>query len=342
MDFQLLAHAAAGKNRTRSLSEPRSRERGTRTPAHRFVGGCAGDLASKALAAGGHIRIGISGWRYAPWRGRFYPRKLPQRGELAYAASRFRSIEINGTFYSLQRPESFARWREETPDDFVFAVKGSRYITHMLKLKDVETPLANFLASGILRLGPKLGPILWQFPAWMKFDEAKFGAFLAALPRDTNKAAAMARKRDARLKGRAWLKPESELPLRHAFEIRNESFCTPDFLTLLRRHGAALVCADTVEWPFAMDVTADFLYCRLHGSEELYVSGYGANALDLWARPVKAWAKGGEPAGAKRIGGPAKPRAAGRDVFVYFDNDAKVRAPADAAALAERLGIAAA
>jgi uncharacterized protein YecE (DUF72 family) len=286
----------------------------------------------------GRIRIGISGWTYKPWRGVFYPKGLAHKQELAHAATLFPAIEINGTFYGLQRPESFARWRDETPDDFIFAIKGSRYITHMLKLRNVESALANFLASGILRLGPKLGPILWQFPERMKFDPEVFGAFLALLPRSTDAAASLARRRDARLAGRDWLRSDSHRPLRHAVEIRNESFCTPEFIELLRETGTALVCADTVKWPLLMDVTADFVYCRLHGSQELYVSGYDDAALDIWARRVCAWADGGEPDDGRRIQEPAKRSIDGRDVYVFFDNDAKVRAPADAAALAERVG----
>jgi uncharacterized protein YecE (DUF72 family) len=289
------------------------------------------------MAKAGTIRIGISGWTYSRWRGVFYPKGLPQKKELAYAAEHFRSIEINGTFYGMQRPESFARWREETPDDFVFAIKGSRYITHMLKLKNVETPLANFMASGLLRLGPKLGPILWQFPERMPFDAARFETFLELLPRNTTEASALARRHDARLDGRDWLESDVEQPLRHAFEIRNESFRAPAFIELLRRYNAALVCADTVDWPLLMDLTADFVYCRLHGSEELYVSGYDDEALDRWAGRVQAWAEGGEPDDAERVLPPTKQRRAGRDVFVFFDNDAKVRAPADASALAARL-----
>ncbi|WMT92060.1 DUF72 domain-containing protein [Pelagibacterium sp. H642] len=286
--------------------------------------------------AQGNIRIGISGWTYKGWRGKFYPEGLPHKRELSYAAETFSSIEINGTFYGLQRPEAFARWREETPDDFIFAIKGSRYITHMLRLKEVETPLANFLASGVLALGPKLGPILWQFPARMKFDADRFLRFLDLLPRTTKEAAKLARKHDQRLEGRAYAEAEIDIPLRHAFEIRSETFCTPDFVDLLRAHNAALVVADTVDWPLVMDMTADFVYCRLHGSEELYTSGYEDEALDIWARRVAAWAKGSEPRDAKRIAGRG-PEAESRDVFVYFDNDAKVRAPFDAQGLIRRL-----
>ncbi|TAK50174.1 MAG: DUF72 domain-containing protein [Xanthobacteraceae bacterium] len=284
----------------------------------------------------GTIRIGISGWTYAPWRGVFYPAKLPHRSELAYAAGHFRAIEINGTFYGLQRPESFARWKDETPDDFVFAVKAPRYITHIRRLKDVEAPVANFLASGLLRLGPKLGPILWQFPPRMMFDHALFDAFLALLPHDTKEAVALARRHDAWLNERDWLESEVEQPCRHAVEIRNDSFCVPEFIALLRRHDVALVCADTVEWPRLMDLTSNFVYCRLHGSGQLYVSGYDDKALDRWAARVRAWADGGEPDDADRVLEPTTKRT-GRDVFVFFDNDVKVHAPANAAALAERL-----
>ncbi len=284
------------------------------------------------------VRIGISGWTYRPWRGVFYPKGLAQKRELAFAAETFRSIEINGTFYGLQRPEAFARWRDETPDDFVFAIKGSRYITHMLKLRNIEAPLANFMASGVLRLGPKLGPILWQFPPNLKFEPERFRAFLQLLPRDTHEAAALARRRDARLVGRDWLDSDAQQPLRHALEIRHDSFRSPDFIDLLREYDAALVCADTVEWPLLMDLTSDFVYCRLHGSEQLYVSGYGDAALDRWAARIRAWADGREPSDAARVLPPTPPLAKGRDVYVYFDNDAKIRAPTDAAALTDKLG----
>jgi uncharacterized protein YecE (DUF72 family) len=286
----------------------------------------------------GIIRIGISGWTYKPWRGVFYPKGLQQRRELWYASRQFRSIEINGTFYGLQRPEIFARWRDETPEDFVFAVKGSRYITHVRALRDIEEPLANFLASGLLRLGPKLGPILWQFPPRMRFDAALFRYFLALLPRDTAEAVALCRRHGTRLAGHDWRESGADRPVRHAVEIRNESFRVPAFVTLLRDRGVALVCADTVAWPRLMDLTADFAYCRLHGSEELYASGYDDAALDQWAARATAWASGHEPEDATRVLGPTSPRRTGRDVFLYFDNDAKVKAPANASALADRLG----
>lgn len=288
----------------------------------------------------GTVRIGISGWTYKPWRGVFYPQGLVQNDELTYASRQFRSIEINGTFYGLQRPEAFGHWREETPDDFVFAIKGSRYITHMLRLKDAQAALANFLASGVLRLGPKLGPILWQFPPRMRFDAERFEAFLAMLPHDPDEAVALAKRHDERLNGRAWLKTDATQALRHAVEIRHESFCTEKFVELLRRHRVALVCADTVDWPLLMDLTADFVYCRLHGSEKLYVSGYDDAALDTWADRVRSWAEGREPDDARRLLPATAPRNSGRDVFVYFDNtDVKLRAPFDARSLARRLGI---
>jgi uncharacterized protein YecE (DUF72 family) len=281
------------------------------------------------------VRIGISGWTYAPWRGVFYPKGLAHKRELDYAARQFRSIEINGTFYGMQRPDAFASWAAETPDDFVFAVKAPRFITHMKRLNDAEAPLANFIASGLLRLGPKLGPVLWQFPPNFSFDAARIEAFLRLLPHDTKAAARLGRRHDERLKAPAWLKVDAERKLRHAFEIRHDSFRDRAFIDLLRHYDVALVCADTVEWPRLMDVTSDFVYCRLHGSEELYASGYDDRALDDWARRVAAWVRGREPADAERIGGKARVRR--RDVFVYFDNDMKVRAPTDAHGLIKRV-----
>lgn len=282
------------------------------------------------------LRIGISGWRYPPWRGTFYPEGLRQKDELAFAARQFSSIEVNGTFYSLQRPESFAAWRESTAKDFVFAIKGPRFITHMKKLKDVRTPLANFFASGVLALNRKLGPVLWQLPPSFRFDPGKLAQFFDLLPRTTGQAAQMARRHDAKLKGRSWLKVDADRPLSHALEIRHDSFCDPAFVALLRRHRIALVVADTVEWPLLTDATADFVYVRLHGSEQLYASGYGGNALKVWANRIRAWQMGGEAQG-PHAGPPARRQK--RDVYVYFDNDAKVRAPFDARALIELLHV---
>ncbi len=287
------------------------------------------------------IRIGISGWTYPPWRGVFYPDGLPQKAEMAYAANTFLSIEVNGTFYGLQKPESFKRWREETPHDFVFSIKGSRYITHILRLKDAKSALANFLASGLLALGPKLGPILWQVPPSLRFDPDVIAEFLALLPPDFRSAARLAAKHDRPIKGGAYLQVEENLRLRHALEIRHESFRDDRFIALLREHETAVVVADTVDWPCLQDITADFIYARLHGSEELYASGYTEASLDNWARRFRAWSKGSEPRDAKRVAGKAPPRLSGkpRDIFVYFDNDKKVRAPFDAMGLARRLGI---
>jgi uncharacterized protein YecE (DUF72 family) len=280
------------------------------------------------------VRIGISGWRYAPWRGKFYPKGLVQKGELAYAASKFSSVEINGTFYSLQRPESFAAWHDCTPEDFVFAVKGARYITHMLKLKNVDKALANFFAQGTLALKAKLGPVLWQLPPNFIFRPDKLAAFFALLPRSHKQALALARQHNEKVDGRTYLKIDADRPIRHALEIRHDSFRSPDFIKLLRKHDIALVVADTVEWPLLMDATSDFVYVRLHGSQQLYASGYGPKALDQWAARIGAWTSGKEAQG-EHAGPPASKKR--RDVYVYFDNDAKVRAPFDALNLIKRL-----
>jgi len=288
-------------------------------------------------AADGGTYVGISGWTYAGWRGVFYPEKLAHKRELEYASRKMASIEINGSFYSLQRPTSYRRWYEETPPGFPFAVKGSRFITHMKKLRDVETALANFFASGVLRLAEKLGPILWQFPERMPVDLERYERFLELLPKTSIEAAALAERHDERLAGRAWPEADAETPLRHAFEIRHPGLLGPEFIALLRRHNAALVFADTAgRWPYTEDVTADFVYVRLHGAEELYASGYSDAQLDWWAARIREWRRGREPADRACVT-PAAPSRAARDVFVYFDNDAKVHAPFDAMRLMERL-----
>ncbi|MEA9763287.1 DUF72 domain-containing protein [Xanthomonas campestris] len=286
------------------------------------------------------IRIGISGWRYARWRGTFYPTGLAQRRELAYAGRCFPSVEINGSFYSLQRPESYQSWHDETPDDFVFAVKGPRFVTHMKRLRDCEQALANFFASGVLRLGEKLGPILWQLPPTLRFDDAVLDAFFSALPRDTEAALALARKRDTTLMhGRTALRIDRKRPLRHALEMRHPSFCDPSCMKLLRKHKVGVVVADTAgKFPYLEDVTADFVYLRLHGDAQLYASGYSDHALDRWGERIAAWAAGGEPSDAQRIGPRASKRAR-RDVYCYFDNDMKVHAPFDARGLMQRLDL---
>jgi uncharacterized protein YecE (DUF72 family) len=289
------------------------------------------------MASTGKVRIGISGWTYKPWRGVFYPEDLSQKRELEYASKTFNSIEINGTFYSLQRPTSFERWAAETPDDFVFSVKAPRFITHMRRLKEVDAPVSNFLASGIFNLGAKLGPILWQLPPNFQFKPEILEAFFKLLPHDTEEAAAVARRHDKWMSGREALKPDAKRPMRHAMEIRHTSFVTPEFINLLRKYDVALVCADTVEWPRLMDLTSDFMYCRLHGSEVLYASGYDDAALDQWSVRVNAWLRGKEPEDAERVIQEKGPKRPSRDVFVYFDNDAKVRAPFDAKGLTARM-----
>ncbi|MBW4717498.1 DUF72 domain-containing protein [Saccharothrix obliqua] len=242
------------------------------------------------------IRIGTSGWLYPPWRGVFYPKGLVHKRELEYLSSRLDSVEINGTFYSLQRESSFRTWAAQTPDDFVFAVKGSRFITHMKRLRDPEEALRRFFDSGVHLLGAKLGPFLWQLPPTMRFDPALLADFFAALPRT-----------------------HDDRPLRHALEVRHESFRDPAFPELLREHRIAMVIADTARTFVELEgVTADFVYIRLHGDEELYTSGYSDQALDRWAEKIRGW-------------------SATHDVYAYFDNDAKVMAPRDALALADRL-----
>ncbi|MDQ4085355.1 MAG: DUF72 domain-containing protein [Actinomycetota bacterium] len=277
---------------------------------------------------------------YPAWRGRFYPKGLVQRRELEYVASRMRSVEINGSFYSLQRPSSYQSWREQTPDGFVFAVKGGRFITHMKKLVGVETAMANFFASGVLALGPKLGPVLWQLPPVLRFDPDRLTAFFGLLPRTTGEAARLARGHDHRLDGRAWTEADADRPIRHALEVRHVSYCDAGFVELLRAHDVGLVVADTAGlWPDLEDVTSDFVYVRLHGADELYVSGYTDDALDLWAAKIRRWSAGESPTGEHTVAPPMKSLPGGRDVYVYFDNDAKVHAPFDALALAERLGV---
>ena len=301
------------------------------------------DLDRKAAMNSASIYIGISGWRYPPWRGVFYPEGLPQRAELSYVASRLPSLELNGSFYSLQRPSRYAQWYAQTPPGFVFAVKASRYITHILRLREATAASANFFASGLFELREKLGPILWQFPPSLKFDAALFEDFFAGLPHDTQAAAKLAKQHDERMTQMGEppsLKPYGKRRLRHAIEIRHDSFACPEFIELARRYGVAVVVADTAgRWPYLEDVTADFMYLRLHGDEALYASGYTDTALDRWAERIRAWADGGEPANAARAGSGPAPAAKARDIYCYFDNDVKVRAPFDAQGLMTRLGL---
>ena len=262
----------------------------------------------------------MSGWVYPPWRGVFYPKGLTQKNELAYAASHVNSIEINGSFYSLHKPTSWQHWRDSTPDDFVFSAKGPRFISHIKRLRDVHEPLANFFAQGILSLGAKLGCILWQLPPNLEFDPIAVEGFLRQLPRTTVQAVDLARDREQRMLGREYLETDVDRPLRYSMEVRNSTFDDPRFFELLEEHGVASVLADTAgKWPRLDRDTGDFSYVRLHGDTILYESGYDDEALDAWAIRINAWLD------------------AGRDAFVYFDNDIKVRAPIDAMGLIARL-----
>jgi uncharacterized protein YecE (DUF72 family) len=287
------------------------------------------------------IRIGLSGWRYGPWRGAFYPAGLPQRAELEYAARHFSTVEINGSFYSLQRPESYAQWYAQTPAGFVFSLKGGRYITHMLRLRGIEEPLANFFASGVFNLREKLGPVLWQFPPNFKYDRERMQQFFRLLPRNTHAALALARRRSAWMKGRVRLAVDAQRPLRHAVEVRHGSFLDPSFIDLLREQRIALVVTEAAgQWPMAQDVTADFVYIRLHGDRELYRSGYSDRALSRWAERIRSWREGLEPEDAQRVSAAGRPSRQPRDVYCYFDNtDVKLRAPVDAQRLMRKLGV---
>lgn len=270
----------------------------------------------------GCIRVGTSGWSYAGWRGDFYPDRLPRRDELAHLAQRLTSVEVNGSFYSLQRPSSYRSWRAATPDDFVLAVKGGRFITHLKRLRDVETALANFFASGVLALGPKLGPVLWQLPESLGYDAALMRDFYALLPRSLAEAAALAARHDEKVAGDRALTSydgDGDLPVRHTLEFRHRSFCSAAALDQMRAARIGCVVADSDgRWPRAEEVTSDIVHVRLHGHSVLYTSRYSARSLDRWATKCHAWAEQA-------------------DVFVYFDNDAAGHAPHDAEALLERV-----
>ena len=286
----------------------------------------------------GQVRIGISGWRYAPWRGVFYPPDLAQTRELEFASRALRTIEINGSFYSLQRPQSYQAWYDATPPGFVFSHKGNRFITHVLRLRAPEKALANVFASGVLLLREKLGPFLWQFPPSFTFDAELVEHFFSLLPRDFTQARSLAAGHEARMNGRTAFEVEGRHKLLHAMEIRHESFADPAYVRLLRKYKVALVVADTAgKWPYYEDVTAGFMYLRLHGDKELYASGYSPQALERWAQRIRAWAGGSQPSDARLIVDGAPPQRANRDVYCYFDNDIKVRAPFDAHDLQTRL-----
>jgi uncharacterized protein YecE (DUF72 family) len=259
------------------------------------------------------IRVGIGGWTFEPWRGTFYPKGLKHAEELKYASEHLTSIEINGTFYRTQSAASFRKWRDEAPDDFVFAVKGHRGVVNSRKLAEAGEPIDWFFRSGVLELGDKLGPILWQFAPFKRFDAADFAGFLKLLPRKAG-----------------------ERSLMHVVEVRHQSFLVPEFIALLREHNVAVVYADSDEYPAVADVTADFVYARLQRTQEENESGYAAGDLDKWAGRARLWASGGTPEDLPRIDKAAPPKSK-RPVFVYMISGAKVRAPAAAMALIERV-----
>lgn len=285
------------------------------------------------------LYIGVSGWRYAEWRnGAFYPPDLPQRRELEYLCRQFNSVEINGSFYSLLRPHTYAAYREAAPPDFRFAVKGGRFITHNKKLKDVRTPLANFFASGVLRLEDRLGPVLWQFPP-LAWDSGRVAAFLELLPDDTRSASRLAKRHDRRVSGRASMVVHENRPLHHVLEIRHESLLSEAVVRLCRQRDVAIAVADSGDWPCREELTAGLVYIRLHGSPQTYTSRYSDARLDYWAARIRSWARGRQPADARRISGLEPPSRSARDVYIYFDNDRQARAPHDAQRLMRRLKV---
>lgn len=259
------------------------------------------------------IRVGVGGWHYEPWRNNFYPAGLPQKRELEYASRKLSAIEIDSTYYRLQKAATFAKWRDETPEDFVFSVKATMFTTNRKVLAAGRESIGWFVASGIAELGPKLGPILWQFPATKRFDEAEFAAFLDLLPREAG-----------------------GLPLRHALDVRHESFRCPEYLALARRHGATTVYTDSDDYPAIGDVTGSFIYLRLMRADAKLAKGFKAHVFGELAACARAWRDGGEPGGVPRVEA-VPPPAAPRDVFIYFINGAKEKAPAAAMALRERL-----
>ncbi len=285
----------------------------------------------------GKVWLGVSGWSYDGWRGVFYPDGLPKRRQLEYIGQQFNSVEINGSFYSLLKPDTYRGWYDQVPRGFLFAVKGSRFITHNKKLKDIETPLANFFASGVLALEDKLGPVVWQLSENLEFDPGRVAEFLEFLPHDTEAAARLARKHDDRVKGRSWTKTDRRRRLRHAIEVRHESFFDAEFVRIARKSGTAIVFSDSADWPLTEEVTAGFIYIRLHGSRETYASRYDDDQLDDWATRIRAWRTAERPPEAYTITDRRPPKRKSRDVYVYFDNDQHVHAPRDAARLAERL-----
>jgi uncharacterized protein YecE (DUF72 family) len=271
----------------------------------------------------GELRVGVSGWAYREWKEVFYPKGLARREELAYASAHVNSLEINGTFYSLQTPKTFEKWFDDTPDDFVFALKGSKFITHQKKLLDSEIPLANYFASGVLLLGKKLGPILWQFAPWYRFDRDRILEFLSLLPRETKAAVALAKKNTIKNDARKSTTHVNNAQLRYAFEPRHESFFTGEFAELLRDHHAAMAISDTGgKFPYSESLTSDLVYVRLHG-DELYKSDYRDSELKEWSKRIKKWR------GNKAVS----------DIYVYFDNTIEGHAIQNAIHLTKQLGI---
>ena len=262
---------------------------------------------------GGTVRIGIGGWTFEPWRGLFYPAGLPQRRELEYAAGKLTTIEVNGTYYGSQKPESFAKWHDETPAGLVFSLKAPRFATNRRALAEAGQSIERFFASGVLNLKDKLGPINWQFLPTKKFDPKDFEAFLKLLPKS--------------IEGR---------PIRHAVEVRHDSFKTAEFIGMARAHGVAVVTAVDSDYPQIADTTAPFVYARIMGTREAEPLGYSPASLDLWAKRVRRWASGGIPEGLETVTAP-EPRKTGRDVFLYVISGFKARNPAAAVALIDRL-----
>lgn len=283
-------------------------------------------------SSGTNVRVGISGWRYTPWRGSFYPKGLVQKKELHYASRTVNSIEINGSFYALQTPERYQSWYADAPDDFIFSVKAPRYVTHIKRLRDVEKPIEKFFASGVLELKEKLGPILWQFPPKFTFDHTLFKEFLELLPTNTQSASELNKQDKNKI---------AKKPLRHAIEIRNDSFENEEFVELLHKYHVALVIADTAgRWPQIEELTSDFVYMRLHGDTELYRSGYSDSALENWYKRMVLWRQGKQPKDAKIISPHRKPSPTPQDIFCYFDNTDKLWAPFDARKILEKFGLA--
>lgn len=281
------------------------------------------------------LRIGISGWSYEPWRGVFYPKQLRTADQLSFASRVFPTIEVNGSFYSLQTPDTYRTWYAATPPGFVFAIKGGRYVTHLKRLSAPEQGLANFFASGLLELGEKLGPILWQLPPSLKFDSVRLKEFFDVLPRTHAQAAQLAKGHSAWMEGRTAFGKSDDVRLHHVLEFRHPSFKTLEFIELLRTYSVAPCVADSAgQYPAIEDLCADFVYVRLHGAEQLYASGYSERQLKWCASRIRYWSAGRQPPKPRVVDPTDTGDEKCRDVFVYFDNDVKVHAPFNAMRLA--------